>query len=297
MNSNLPNQHQGTEWTDSEEDTGDDSCQTEHNESSGARILIRQDSIHDLASKILIRQNSLHNADGKISSSLNTSNERSLSWDNYVDNYKKDSDEILEGLKEIREQLKESDDEEISSEEEFKRKIRSYGSESSSSRRSQTLSIDSHAHYRPSLSQSSSKNTQSSGEVSDLSFESHWNSKRSVSLETYNSHLRNRDAFESSSGITSISEDADSNNKSSSLSSRHQTFRSPFDSSEDPYEYDDEIAISLTSKIPSVDEDLMAKGKKRRKNKLVNCYSILNTFFFRSKLVLGEGGHCMISHH
>lgn len=277
MNLHSKEDNEEIEWIDSEDGIGErDLAVSEISENSGPKFLIRQDSIHDLAAvKTLIRQNSLHDSDKKFTG---FSSERSLSWDNYVDNYSngKDSDEILEGLKEIREQLKESDDgnESSSGGEEVRiRGRRSLGRSSkwclNCGKNSENLSVDSHQNFKRNLSNTSSKNTRFSGDVSDFSFESHnWNSKQSLSLETYQSHQRQRDAFDSSSGITSISEDEIKKTSDESSNSRGRRRRrrlgphAPLDSSEDLYEYDDEIDMSMTSKLPSIDEDLMARGKK-----------------------------------
>lgn len=273
MNSNFPIKSQNVEWTGSEGERGNESGSTENatdtTEGSGIKCLIRQDSIHDLTAKTLIRQNSFHDADKKF---IGVSSDRSLSWDNYVDDYSsKDSDEILQGLREIQEQLKESDDYDFAEEDGRNKNVVGFPSESSNSRKTENLSIDSHQNFKPNLSQTSSKNTQYSGSVSDFSFESNWNSKQSVSLETYQSHNRNREILDTSSGITSISEDTSSSKKTSSggysLHRKH-AFQPPFDSSEDFYEYDDdEMAVNLSSNLPSVDEDLMAKGKGPRGRK------------------------------
>lgn len=283
MSSSLSDITSDIKWIDSEEGDGDGSNEpsgkdsdidSASGETPGTKLLIRQDSIHDLTAKTLTRQNSLHEGDLRNNPNFNLSNERSLSWDNYVENYTKNADEILRGLLEIREQLRASSDDEEDGLSDDRKPGRGLSllsgystdiSTNDTSKKCFSLSIESHHHYKPNLSKTSSKNTRCSSDVSDFSFESNWNSKQSFSLETYQSHPNYHGSVETSSGIKSISEDTTTDSlkrvSSGSSFSRQQDWIPNCDSSDDPYEYDDEIPMDLSSIAPSVDEELIAEGK------------------------------------
>lgn len=117
-----------------------------------------------------------------------------------------------------------------------------------------TLSQD-YPRKSPNLSKTSSKNTRCSSDVSGFSFESVWNSKQSVEQwDTYQSHAGNHgNSGETSSGIKSITEDDGCSGSSSGR------WLPTVDSSDDPYEYDDEIPMEVSVPV-TVQDELMLEG-------------------------------------
>lgn len=128
----------------------------------------------------------------------------------------------------------------------------------------ETLTDLSSTRKSPNLSKTSSKNTRCSSDVSGFSFESVWNSKQSVEqFETFQSHAHGRPPLpgsgETSSGIKSISEDSRDQWVATEEESSSGRWLPTTDSSEDPYEYDEEIPMEVSAQ-PSVHDDLMLEG-------------------------------------